>query len=286
MREPLLSVVIANYNFGKFLADAIHSILDQGCSDDVEVLVVDGGSSDNSVDVIRSFGKQISWWVSEKDSGQSDAFNKGFSHARGRMLTWLNADDVMPRGCLKHILHEIKKCPNCDWFTGNHLRFLESNKEIIQVEWGPKWYPACLQQKNSPLVIFGPTTFFSKRIYESVGRIDESFHLAMDTDLWLRFQSAGIKQRRINCFCWAFRMHGDSKTAEFEGHKYAEKSACAIKLDAEHKRAAAKVGYEPSKWLRIIGLALRVLDGSFVRRAYLRRKLLGTVYTIARENSR
>ena len=242
---PLISIVIANYNYGRFLEDAIQSVLAQDMGDDVELIICDGGSTDNSVEIIKKYAaglppntsreefelqppnskfqppnskpqtfnsqlqtlnsKLISWWCSEKDGGQSAAFNKGFSHARGKYLTWLNADDVIPYGALKIILASMRAHPDCEWFTGNHLRFLESDKVIIQVEWGPHFYPKVLQRKNSPLVIFGPTSFFAKSAYERLGGIDESLHLAMDTDLWLRFQSAGIKQRRINCYCWAFR---------------------------------------------------------------------------------
>ena len=106
--RPLLSIVIANYNYGLFLEEAIRSVLVQKCPD-VELLVVDGGSSDNSVEIIRRYSDDLAWWVSEKDRGQSNAFNKGFAHANGKYLTWLNADDVMPRGCLETITAEMRR---------------------------------------------------------------------------------------------------------------------------------------------------------------------------------
>lgn len=274
--NPLLSIVIANYNFGRYLGDAIESVLKQGESE-VELIIVDGGSSDNSVDVIKNYQDKLAWWCSEKDNGQSHAFNKGFAKAKGKYLTWLNADDVMPEGSLVQILSELRKHPNCEWFTGNHIRFVESDRTIIQVEWGPNYYPKLFQHKNSPLVIFGPTTFFSKAAYERVGRIDETLHLSMDTDLWLRFQAAGIKQRRINCYCWAFRMHEDSKTAEFEGHKHVTKGP-GPKLRAEHNISMMKVGYKQSCMLRYIMLMWRIIDGSFIKRFFEKRRLLGTVY--------
>lgn len=274
---PLLSIVIANYNFGQFLKEAISSVLDQECPD-VELIVVDGGSADNSVEVIKRFSSQLAWWCSEKDSGQSEAFNKGFRHARGKYLTWLNADDVMPTGSLSRIVSELRRHPTCEWFTGNHLRFLESDKTIIQVEWGPNYYPKILQKKNSPLVIFGPSTFFTKYAYERVGRIDETLHLAMDTDLWLRFQAAGIKQRRINCYCWAFRMHEKSKTAEYEGHKHVSHGSGA-KLAMEHLKAASKVSYRPSAIIRCLMMVFRIFDGSFAKRFFERKRLLGANIT-------
>ena len=271
---PAHSIVTANYNFGRFLEDAIRSILAQGMGTRVEIIVCDAASTDNSIEVIKKYDEFIAWWCSEKDGGQSEAFNKGFAHARGKYLTWLNADDIMPPGCLKKVLAEMKAHPDCEWFTANHLRFLDSDKAIIQVEWGPHIYPKFLQRKNSPLVVFGPTTFFAKTAYERVGRIDESLHFAMDTDLWLRMQAAGIKQRRINSFCWAFRMHEKSKTAEYIGHKHVSNGP-GPKLMAEHQRAATKIGYSPSRILRWLQLFFRVLDGSLIQRYILRRRLLG-----------
>ena len=83
---PFLSVIIANYNYGRFLGEAIRSVLSQSC-DDFELIVIDGGSTDDSVRVIKQYENRISYWVSEKDKGQSDAFNKGFAKASGRFLT-------------------------------------------------------------------------------------------------------------------------------------------------------------------------------------------------------
>lgn len=275
---PLLSIVIANYNYGRFLEEAIVSVVSQNMMGEIELIIVDGKSKDGSVDIIKKYDRYISWWVSESDSGQSEAFNKGFRHATGKYLTWLNADDVIPVGSLGKVIAVLKEHPSCDWFTANHFRFLESTKKVIQVEWGPNWYPRCLQTIHSPLVIFGPSTIFSKRIYEMVGEIDESLHLAMDTDLWIRFIVAGVKQRRINCYCWAFRMHEASKTAEFEGHEREDKSVCSPALAAEHDYSVVRNNYKPSTLTRLLLLLLRCFDGSFVRRTMERRRLMGKIF--------
>ena len=263
----LLSVVIANYNYGQYLEAAIRSVLAQGRKD-VELIVVDGGSTDDSVEVIRRYEGHLAWWVSERDRGQSEAFNKGFEKASGKYLTWLNADDLMPAGSLDRICRELKRHPKCDWFTGNFFRFVESG-EVIEVGWGPHVYPRLLQRPNSPVVVFGPTSFFSKRIWTEVGKIDEGLHLIMDTDLWIRFMMAGIKQRRINCFCWAFRMHAASKTAEFGNHVLDEKMA--RRMREENEIVKAKTHYRCSAALHRLLLLWRLLDGSFLRRMYLQR---------------
>ena len=135
--KVLFSIVIANYNYGRFLEDAIVSVLNQCCparkcpdgvsrlslptGEFVELIVCDGGSVDDSVTVIKRYADSISWWCSEKDLGQSDAFNKGFAHSIGLFLTWLNADDIFTRGALLKIRNVWMSNPSCRWITGSSL---------------------------------------------------------------------------------------------------------------------------------------------------------------------
>lgn len=263
-----LSIVIANYNYGRFLDAAIRSVVTQDGFEECELIVVDGGSTDESVEIIKKYADKISWWCSEKDKGQSDAFNKGFAKARGKYLTWVNADDVMPTGCLKKIVKELREHPNCEWFTGNFFRFTEDGR-VIAIGWGPHYYPKCLQTIHAAVAVFGPSTFFSKDLFSRVGgmRVDQNF--MMDTDLWIRFILAGIKQRRINCFCWAFRMHIDSKTAEFDDHKLPPEQRA--RFERERHAALVRTGYHASRWLHRLFLAWRLLDGSIFRGFWLRK---------------
>ena len=139
---PLLSIVIANYNYGRFLEEAVQSVIAQGMPGEVEIIICDAASSDNSVDIIKKYANGlppntsstpqllhlstsststpplITWWCSEKDGGQSAAFNKGFSHARGRFLTWLNADDVLLPGTVAALARAAERWPDCEWFVG------------------------------------------------------------------------------------------------------------------------------------------------------------------------
>ena len=283
--NPLLSIVIANYNYGRFLEAAIRSVVEQEGFDQCELIVVDGGSTDNSVEVIKKYANglppntplttnhqqlttKISWWCSENDKGQSDAFNKGFSHARGKYLTWVNADDIMPAGCLKKIVSEFERHPDCEWFTGNFYRFTEEG-EVIEVAWGPHSLPKWLQTNGQPLAIYGPATFFTKELFDRVGGMKLYQNFMMDTDLWMRFIVNGTKQRRINCFCWAFRMHEASKTAEFGEHKLSSEQRA--KFEAERKRAYEETGYRENglnrRWIQL----WRLLDGSFVRMLWLKK---------------
>ena len=282
--KPILSIVIVNYNYGRFLEDAIKSVLDQA-TDEVELIIIDGGSTDNSVEIIRKYAgdlppntslatnhsaltTKLAYWVSEPDKGQSDAFNKGFARANGKYLTWLNADDIMPKGAISAIVKQLKAHSDCEWFTGNFCRFTEDGS-IIECAWGPNYLPYCLQSKGQPLAVYGPATIFTKELFDRVGGMKVYENFMMDTDLWMRFIVAGVKQRRINHFCWAFRMHADSKTAEFGDHKLSPEQRA--KFEAERARATQETGYKPSTINRKLILLWRVFDGSFVKSILLKR---------------
>ena len=143
---PLVSIIIANYNYGRFIGEAIESVLSQS-SQDSELIICDAASTDGSVDVIQKFckcanrknrvegnwhiGDRISW-VSEKDGGQSAAFNKGFSRAKGRFLTWLNADDVMLPGTIENLKRAAGKSPEHEWFVGGCF-WLDPAMKIINM---------------------------------------------------------------------------------------------------------------------------------------------------------
>lgn len=273
----LLSIVVANYNYGRFLGDALKSVISQADAVEgrrlivdgqlVELIVCDAASTDNSIEVIKANESNLYWWCSEKDRGQSDAFNKGFDHSTGKYLTWLNADDLLVKGSLKKIVSALVRHPECHWFTGNGFRFLNDGT-VVECKWGPNWYPRFLQRKSSPIVSFGPTTFFARTIYEQVGKLDVEFHYAMDMDLWIKFIMAGIKQHRINTYCWAFRMHEASKTAEFDTHKVV--GGAKDRLSEEKRLCSARAGYKMSRLMYWLCILFRFFDGSLIRSFYNR----------------
>lgn len=260
-RIPFVSIIIANYNYGHLLSFALDSILAQD-DDDFEIIVVDGGSTDNSVEVIRKYEAHISWWISEPDHGQSEAFNKGFKHAKGKFLTWLNADDLLLPGTILAVKTALRNHPEASWATGNMVRFLHQNGEIIEAPWGPHYLPKWLQGKGRVTISFGPSTFWSRDSYNQIGPINENLHYAMDFDYWTRLNHAGYLQVRVNHFCWGFRMHEVSKTAEFGLHHKSEKENKEI--SRENNSIAEALNYHPSMMWRFLGLLMRFLDGSMV----------------------
>ena len=206
-----LSVVIANFNYGRFLEEAILSVLSQSCKD-YELIVVDGGSSDESVDIIKKYADKIAWWVSEPDKGQSDAFNKGFSHAHGQFLTWLNADDIMLQGVVEALKQKHNECPMNDWYSAETL-YVNGEKKIITCGLPLTNEFPLVKHIPSWARITAPSTFFRKQLLDVVGGFDVDLHYVMDTDLWIKFAKTGATVTYLDRFGWAFRLHEESKTS-------------------------------------------------------------------------
>lgn len=267
--DPLLSIVIANYNYGRFLEEAILSILSQGVRDRVEIIICDAASTDNSVEIIKKYADKISWWCSEKDGGQSAAFNKGFAHAKGEWFTWLNADDILLPGTVNAFVRYVEKNPNAEWITGNMLSFDSDTREIVRVNWGPHYQPPLLRRNRSFNAVFGPTTFWRRTVYEKVGPIDEKLHYAMDTEYWARMTMAGVKQYRLHHICWGFRNHSESKTV---GVQTQEISA---RREAEARYWKEKTGYQPWRIWYLVWFLWRFVDFSWIMRGILKMKHQG-----------
>ena len=217
MKQPLLSVVIANYNYGRFLEEAIRSVVEQDGFDQCELITVDGGSTDNSVEVIRKYADKIAWWCSEKDKGQSDAFNKGFARARGRFLTWLNADDVMLPGVVRRLEYAVEQYPDCEWFVGGCF-WLDPQMRIVNCGRGRPFSE--IRYREGVVSVWGPSSFFTKRLLDCVGGVDVRFHYMMDSDLWLRFAYKANACYRSFCnYAWGLRLH---PAAKMSGHNFTE----------------------------------------------------------------
>lgn len=230
MNSPLLSIVIANYNYGRFLSDAIESVISQGMDDMVELIICDAASTDNSTKIIKRYESKLAWWCSEHDSGQSEAFNKGFRHANGRFLTWLNADDILLPGALKRFGQAVEENPVAEWFGGGCL-YLDPNLRVFKCGRGRRI--SSLRASRGKVGVTGPSSFFSNRLYHSVGCIDERFQYTMDTNLWVKFALiAKAHYVPFARYVWGMRMHSDAKMS---GHKFTKDGRI---LDGKESRDA------------------------------------------------
>lgn len=210
MNDPLISIVIANYNYGRYLESAIKSIVEQADFAKCELIVVDGGSTDNSVEIIRKYSDKITWWCSEKDGGQSAAFNKGFSHAKGQLGCWVNADDILLPGALRAVIEHSMKYPRCEWIGGGVV-WLNKDLTIKKCSFNTQ-IPKSLQAICPGFIVGGPSSFFSVKALRELGGFDERLHYAMDNDLWLRMLNCGMKLDILPRYIWTFREHESSKT--------------------------------------------------------------------------
>ena len=210
-RLPSITVVVPSYQQGAFLEETLRSILLQGYPD-LEVLVMDGGSKDDTVAVIQKYEPWIAGWVSEKDGGQSAAINKGWRRASGQLLTWLNSDDLLLPGWALAMARAFA--------ADEALDLAYCDVHVIDVESRFLWNVEGLAPEVSYTVVMWRTPFFQqgflarRRVFEACGYVDESMHFAMDTELWLRVLLAGRKFARVPRSLGALRVHPATKTSK------------------------------------------------------------------------
>jgi glycosyltransferase involved in cell wall biosynthesis len=208
MSLPKISVITPSYNQGQFLERTILSILNQNYPN-VEYIIIDGGSTDNSVEIIKKYETHIAYWVSEKDRGQTDAINKGMRKATGDIVCWINSDDILLPGALQIVARYFNKHPDIEFLNGLTVR-IDKNDKILGIGHilNNKWF-----HKRGIYNISQQGMFWKKCIFDKVGELDETFHYAMDTEWIIRLYENKIKMARINKPLGAIRIHESTKTA-------------------------------------------------------------------------
>ncbi len=205
---PKISMVIPTLNQASFLERAIKSIIDQQYPR-LELILVDGGSTDGSREIIEKYAGHFAWWVSEADKGQAEALNKGFFHSGGEILGWLNSDDCFAPGALWTVAACFLDSPDADVIYGQRVLINEKGDDI------GRWILPQHDDKILSWADFIPqeTVFWRRSIWEEVGeRLDEEFRFALDWDLLLRFREAGAKMKRVPHYLGLFRIHEEQKT--------------------------------------------------------------------------
>lgn len=173
---------------------------------------MDGGSTDDTVHILKKYEGQLKW-VSEKDKGQSDAINKGLKMATGDIVAWLNSDDYYLPGTLEKVANSFKKNKEAQWLTGDYEIVDEQGRPIQSFVRGYKNFLRSLTFRNTLYVanyINQPSTFWKRSLLDEVGYVNESYHLCMDYDLWLRFYKQ-YPLHFISSPLSAFRIHSTSK---------------------------------------------------------------------------
>jgi len=220
-RYPRISIVVPSYNQGQFIEQTLKSIIDQAYPN-LELIVVDGQSTDNTVEVIKRYAQHIKWWVSELDEGQASAINKGMSHATGEILAWLNSDDCLVPGALFRVADQFNLSEDTDVVYGHRVLINEAGEDV------GKWVMPSHRKFILTYADFIPqeTMFWRADLWQRIGgSLDESFRFAMDWELIRRFVEADAKFKLLPVFLGQFRMHEMQKTSaniETDGFKEME----------------------------------------------------------------
>ncbi len=210
MSAPILTVVTPSYNQGRFLAETIDSVLSQGITG-LEYIIVDGGSTDESVEVIRRYERHLAWWVSEKDRGQSHAINKGLARAHGEWVAYLNSDDTYLPGGLQALLDAVRRAPGSRWVAGGVLGFGTADAPVH--EWHLPTVPrSMLDLLSARFQMAQPGHLWSRALVSAVGGFDESLRYLFDINLYAAFLAHGERCLALDRPVASYRFHASSKT--------------------------------------------------------------------------
>jgi len=262
MEYPRISIVTPSYNQAKYLPETIESILRQDYPN-LEYIIVDGGSRDGSVDVIRRYERHLAWWVSEKDSGQSEAINKGFAKSTGELFNWINSDDLLFPGALHRLAEAFRNHPDTAMVVGDHARG-DAEGRVVRIRAVPSrmavsadsWVSAGGQQ----------STFIASRVFRQVGGVRQDLHYIMDRELYHRILAAGGRFVPARGLIGMIREHPECKGLAHLGEWRHEIDRMYRHYEVSEKRQRLAVAR-----MRLC----RLLDGSYVRSRLLYRKWRG-----------
>ena len=253
---PLVSIVTPSFNQARYLESTIKSVLSQDYPN-IEYIIADGGSTDGSAEIIQHYSDRLAWWVSEKDRGQTDAINKGFAHAKGEILAWLNSDDTYENHAVTEAVAFLRDRPEVGLVYGN-ANFIDENGRMIG------HFPAAQTNyrrlRRGYVHIPQQAAFWRASLWQRVGPLDPSFYFAMDYDLWVRL--AALASIQYLPRLWAnFRLHTSGKTMAADDRCWPEM------LKVYYRDGGSWLGVLPAKY--ILRKLVAPLIG-FNRRARLR----------------
>jgi glycosyltransferase involved in cell wall biosynthesis len=206
MSLPRITIVTPSFNQGRYLEQTIRSVLDQGYPN-LEYIVCDGGSNDESVDIIKKYADRLAWWCSEKDRGQSHAINKGLERATGEIYAYINSDDYFMPGALERIAAEYR--------AGG--QFMVGWSQYLEPDGDFRPYPVKPHNVLAEWLVTNPipqqSSFWTAALWKQLGPFREALHYSFDYEYWLRVRfKAGVRPHAVNQCLAVFRLHGASKT--------------------------------------------------------------------------
>jgi glycosyltransferase involved in cell wall biosynthesis len=205
--SPLVSIVTPSYNQAHYIEETIQSVLGQTYPN-IEYIIVDGGSTDGSREIIERYANRLAWWVSERDQGQTDAINKGFARARGQVLAWLNSDDTYLPHAVAEAVDFLQAHPQAGMVYGDANLVDEAGNVLSRF---PARQTDYHRLRRGFVHLPQQAAFFRASLWRQVGPLDPSFYFAMDYDLWVRL--ARLAPLVYTPRLWAnFRLHASGKS--------------------------------------------------------------------------
>ena len=267
---PRVSIVTPSLNQGQFIEETIRSALLQGYPN-LEYIIMDGGSTDNSIEIIKKYEPWITYWESKKDRGQAHAINKGFKRATGEIIAWLNSDDRYLANAISRIIREVNKNPYAvAWVGGCQLENPDGKILSIVIpkgldlpdfsRWGYKTH------------FYQPSCFFNREAFFRVNGLNENLKFAMDFDLWLKLSKVG-RFAGISDIISVATIHRTAKTQDQRLKMHAE----AISIQIIH-------GYIPSAGERLTSLLADAANINFTK--FLKGKISGIWKTLFKRTKR
>jgi len=247
-----VSVVTPSYNQGRFIGRTIDSVLSQQFSGSLEYLVMDGGSQDETREILSSYDSRVQW-VSEPDGGQADAVNKGLARATGDIIGWLNSDDVYYPGAIATVCAAFDSHPEIDviYGDGNHI----DEQDLVIEPYGTETWD--FSRLLDVCFICQPATFFRKSVVERFGQLDANLQLCMDYEYWIRLGKSGAAFHWLRQVLAGSRVHRETKTL-----------SARIGVHREiNSMLSRHVGRVPDRWL--YNYAHAVVDGKGIPRSNL-----------------
>lgn len=256
---PKISIVTPSFNQANFLERTIRSVLDQGYPN-LEYIVIDGGSTDGSVEVIRKYEHQLTYWVSEPDDGQTAAINKGLRRATGEWVAWQNSDDVYYPGTFEDLAQSAAKHPEAHLIIGNMMIIDAYDRELRDVRYVTPSHGALLAEG---MVVVNQAAFWRRHVHRELGWLDESFDCSFDYEWFLRLTKR-YRSAHVNRLWGAFRLHDAAKTSN-SMHRFMEENKRIL-----HGRT---VPYWMASLYRLRRMALMLGQGniSYLVRGIIRR---------------
>jgi glycosyltransferase involved in cell wall biosynthesis len=256
---PIVSIVTPSFNQGRFVEQTIQSVLAQDYPH-IEYMVIDGGSTDRSAEIIRRYETRLAYWVSEPDRGQTYAIRKGFARATGSILAWLNSDDLLTPSAVRIAVEYLRAQAGVGLVYG-YLLHIDWRGNVVGVNRMPAFYPAMFARN---ITLPQETAFFRREAFERAGGINQTLHFSMDFDLWCRLQQVAAV-RHIPAFLGYFREHAAAKSVMFqdpasrEGQKHLDEHR---RVFAQHFARRLPTGLR-ARWYRLLHKArlLRELAG-------------------------